>query len=166
MRWMELGIFEPFLRNHSAWNTRPQEPWVFGEPYEGLIRELLLLRSRLLPYLYSLFEEASRTGAPILRPLLFEFSSDETTYSTDDEFLLGSAILVAPIARPGTEYRHVYIPRGTWVHYWSGEAVTGPAHVLAHAPLGKITASRAGCGVHRVQRFSGMSMTMWERASS
>jgi alpha-glucosidase len=44
---------------------------------------------------------------------------------------------VAPIARPGTEYRHVYLPRGTWVHYWSGESIAGPAHVLVHAPLGK-----------------------------
>jgi alpha-glucosidase len=136
-RWMELGVFEPFLRNHSAWNTRPQEPWAFGEPYETLIRDLLLLRQRLVPYLYSLFEEASRTGAPILRPLVFEFSEDEETYSTDDEFLLGPALLVAPIARPGTEYRHVYLPRGTWVQYWTGERMTGPAHILAHAPLGR-----------------------------
>ena len=82
-------------------------------------------------------EQAHRTGAPILRPLLFEYPDDETTYSTDDEFLLGSALLVAPIARPGTEYRHVYLPRGTWVHYWTGERSVGPAHVLAHAPLGQ-----------------------------
>jgi alpha-glucosidase len=46
-------------------------------------------------------------------------------------------LLVAPIARPGVEYRHVYVPRGTWVHYWSGESVVGPAHVLVHAPLGR-----------------------------
>jgi alpha-glucosidase len=136
-RWTELGIFQPFCRNHSAMDARPQEPWAFGEPYETHIREMLLLRQRLLPYLYTLFEEAHRTGAPILRPLLFEFPDDATTYTTDDEFLVGSALLVAPIARPGLEYRHVYLPRGTWVHYWSGECFVGPAHVLAHAPLGR-----------------------------
>jgi alpha-glucosidase len=136
-RWTEFGIFQPFCRNHSAWNTRPQEPWAFGEPYESHIRAMLVLRQRLLPYLYTLFEEAHRTGAPILRPLLFEFPDDAATYPADDEFMVGSALLVAPIARPGIEYRHVYLPRGTWVHYWSGERIQGPAHVLAHAPLGQ-----------------------------
>jgi alpha-glucosidase len=136
-RWMEFGIFQPFCRNHSAWDTRRQEPWAFGEPYESHIREMLLLRQRLVPYLYTLFEEAHRTGAPILRPLLFEFPDDVTTYTADDEFMVGSTLLVAPIARPGVEYRYVYLPRGTWVQYWSGERVVGPAHVLAHAPLGQ-----------------------------
>lgn len=136
-RWTEFGAFQPFCRNHSAWNTRPQEPWAFGERYEQLIRGALQLRQRLVPYLYSLFEEASRTGAPILRPLLFAYPEDEATFSADDEFMLGDALLVAPIARPGTEYRHVYLPRGTWVHYWSGEVVRGPTHGLVHAPLGQ-----------------------------
>jgi alpha-glucosidase len=136
-RWTEFGIFQPFCRNHSAWNTRPQEPWAFGEPYESQIRSMLLLRQRLIPYLYTLFEEAHRTGAPILRPLLFEYPEDAATYATDDEFLVGRALLVAPIARPGAEYRHVYLPRGTWLHYWSGEHFRGPTHVLARAPLGQ-----------------------------
>jgi alpha-glucosidase len=95
---------------------------------------MLMLRQRLLPYRYTLFEEAHRTGAPILRPLLFEFADDPTTFSAEDEFLRGSALLVAPIARPAVEHRHVYLPRGTWVHYWTGERIAGPAHVLAHAP--------------------------------
>jgi alpha-glucosidase len=136
-RWTEFGVFQPFCRNHSAWDTRRQEPWAFGEPYEGHMRAMLRLRQRLLPYLYTLFEEAHRCGAPILRPLLFDFASDPATYTTDDEFMLGSAILVAPIARPGTEYRHVYLPEGSWLHFWSGERYAGPAHILAHAPLGQ-----------------------------
>jgi len=136
-RWIEFGIFQPFCRNHSAWNTRPQEPWAFGEPYESHIRSMLVLRQRLMPFLYTLFDEAHRTGAPILRPLLFEYPDDVTTFATDDEFLVGRALLVAPIARPRLDYRHVYLPRGTWVHYWSGERHQGPTHVLAHAPLGQ-----------------------------
>jgi alpha-glucosidase len=136
-RWTEFGIFQPFCRNHSAWDTRSQEPWTFGEPNESHMREMLALRQRLVPYLYTLFEEAHRTGAPILRPLLFEYPDDVVTYSTDDEFLLGSAVLVAPITRPGVEHRHVYVPQGPWVQYWTGERVHGPTHVLAHAPLGR-----------------------------
>jgi alpha-glucosidase len=136
-RWTEFGVFQPFCRNHSAMGTVPQEPWAFGEPWETICRDMLRLRMRLLPYLYTLFEECHRTGAPILRPLLFEHPEDPATYAADDEFLLGSALLVAPITRPGIEHRHVYLPAGTWVHWWTGERVDGPAHVLAHAPLGR-----------------------------
>jgi alpha-glucosidase len=136
-RWTEFGIFQPFARNHSEKTTRHQEPWQFGEPYESVSRAMLKLRQRLLPYLYTLFEECHRTGAPILRPLFWAFPKDTATYSMDDEFMCGDALLVAPVTRPGVEYRHVYLPAGSWVHLWTGTRVDGPAHVLAHAPLGQ-----------------------------
>jgi alpha-glucosidase len=136
-RWTEFGIFQPFARNHSEKQTRRQEPWLFGEPYESISREMLKLRQRLLPYLYTLFEECHRTGAPILRPLFWAYPDDTATYSMDDEFLCGDALLVAPVTRPGVEYRHVYLPAGSWFHFWTGARIDGPAHVLAHAPLGR-----------------------------
>jgi alpha-glucosidase len=134
---MEFGIFQPFCRNHSEKQTRRQEPWVFGEPYESICRDMLKLRQRLLPYLYTLFEECHRTGAPILRPLFWAYPEDKETYSLDDEFLFGDSLLVAPVTRPGTEYRHVYLPEGSWFQFWTGARTDGPAHVLAHAPLGQ-----------------------------
>jgi len=136
-RWTEFGIFQPFCRNHSCKGTVAQEPWAFGEPWESICRDMLRLRMRLLPYLYTAFEDAARTGAPILRPLLFDFPDDPVTYTVDDQFLFGDALLVAPITRPGVEHRHVYLPAGTWVQWWTGEAIDGPAHILAHAPLGR-----------------------------
>ncbi len=136
-RWTEFGIFQPFARNHSEKTTRRQEPWVFGEPYESISRNMLKLRQRLMPYLYTLFEECHRTGAPILRPLFWANPTDTATYSMDDEFMCGDALLVAPVTRPGVEYRHVYLPAGTWFHYWTGARVEGPAHFLAHAPPGR-----------------------------
>ncbi len=136
-RWTEAAIFQPFLRNHSQMGSVRQEPWAFGEPWEGMIGAMLRLRMRLLPYLYGLFEEAHRTGAPVMRPLLFEHPGDAVTYTADDEFMLGDALLVAPVTRPGVEHRHVYLPAGTWVQWWTGEVATGPVHTLAHAPLGR-----------------------------
>jgi alpha-glucosidase len=136
-RWTEFGIFQPFCRNHSEKETRHQEPWLFGEPYESVSRAMLKLRQRLLPYLYSLFEECHRTGAPLLRPLFWAYPEDSSTYSLDDQFMCGDTLLVAPITRPGVEYRHVYLPEGSWFHFWSGTRVDGPSHILAHAPLGR-----------------------------
>jgi alpha-glucosidase len=135
-RWTEFGVFQPFCRNHSCKGTAAQEPWAFGDPWETVCRDMLRLRMRLLPYLYGLLDEAARTGAPVLRPLLFEHPEDPVTYTADDEFLLGDALLVAPVTRPGIEHRHVYLPAGTWFHWFTGERIEGPAHVLAHAPLG------------------------------
>ncbi len=82
-RFYEFGVFQPFCRNHSAKGTRPQEPWAFGERYEAIVRKMLKLRMCLLPYLYGLFEECHRTGAPILRP---SFSSTPTTSSSSGVF--------------------------------------------------------------------------------
>src|SRR5260221_45595 len=126
----ESGLFQPFCRNHAEKQTRHQEPWVFGEPYESVCRAMLKLRQRLLPYLYTLFEECHRTGAPLLRPLFWAYPEDATAYTAGDEFLCGDALLVAPITRPSAEYRHVYIPAGTWFHFRTGERVEGPAHIL------------------------------------
>lgn len=136
-RWTELGIFQPFCRNHSEKQTRHQEPWLFGEPYESVCRAMLKLRQRLIPYLYTLFEECHRTGAPLLRPLFWAYPDDATTYAMEDEFLCGDALLIAPILQPGAEYRHVYLPAGSWCHFWTGQRVEGPAHILARAPLGQ-----------------------------
>jgi alpha-glucosidase len=136
-RWTEFGIFQPFCRNHSEKGARHQEPWLFGEPYESIGRAMLKLRQRLVPYLYTLFEECHRTGAPILRPLFWAYPEDTATYSMDDEFMCGDSLLVAPVTRPGVEYRHVYLPAGSWFHFWTGTRVDGPANILAHAPLGR-----------------------------
>jgi alpha-glucosidase len=136
-RWIEWGIFQPFCRNHAEKLTRHQEPWVFGEPYTSLCRSMLKFRQRLIPYLYTLFEECHRTGQPLLRPLFWEHPEDTAAYTVDDEVLCGNALLIAPITKPGIEYRYVYLPAGTWFHFWTNERVDGPAHILAHAPLGQ-----------------------------
>ena len=137
-RWTEFGIFQPFCRNHSEKQTRHQEPWVFGEPYESVCRAMLKLRQRLLPYLYTLFEECHRTGAPILRPLFWAYPEDPTRlYRRMMSFYAAMPCWSRPLLVPAAEYRHVYIPAGSWFHFWTGERVDGPAHILAHAPLGQ-----------------------------
>jgi alpha-glucosidase len=134
-RWMQFGVFSPFCRAHSAINTERHEPWVFGPRVEAICREFLQLRYRLLPYIYSLFWEASRRGIPVLRPLLYHFPDDPATYPLHDQVMFGSKIMAAPIYHPGREHRHVYLPQGEWYDWWTGEKLAGPVHLLAYAPL-------------------------------
>ncbi|MBD1924255.1 glycoside hydrolase family 31 protein [Microcoleus sp. FACHB-831] len=134
-RWMQVAILYPLMRGHSAMSTARHEPWVFGDRTEKICREYINLRYQLLPYIYTLFWEATTTGAPILRPLLYHYPSDRHTYALYDQVLLGSALMAAPVYRPGVEYRAVYLPEGVWYDWWSGERYQGSTHILAHAPL-------------------------------
>ncbi len=137
-RWVQVGAFLPFCRGHSCSGTRPAEPWAFGERTEAIARAYLSLRYRLLPYLYTLFYQASTTGAPIIRPLVYEYPADLATHALHDQVLCGSQLLLAPIVRPGAEYRSVYLPAGEWYDWWTGERITGAQHILVHAPLERL----------------------------
>lgn len=134
-RWTQMGALMPFCRNHSRKRTIPQEPWVFGPEVEAICREYLKLRYRLLPFLYNEFYKAAQTGLPIMRPLFLEYPHDPATHFVSDQFLVGEDVLVCPVYQPGATHRLVYLPEGTWVDFWTGERLAGPAHVVAEAPL-------------------------------
>lgn len=137
-RWIQLGIFTPLFRVHSAIGTIHQEPWRFGPEAEDIARKYIKLRYQLLPYIYNEFYKASQTGLPVIRPLVLEFPDDENVHQLSDQFLFGEDIMVAPIYRPATFKRCVYLPVGVWYDYWSGERYEGGNCILADAPLDKI----------------------------
>jgi len=137
-RWMEQAVFYPFMRNHSAMGTRPQEPWQFGPEAEQRIRDNIRLRYRLLPYLESLACQACEFGWPLLRPLFYEFPNDPEAALHEDQALLGPHLMLAPVTRPGHRQRMVYFPRGKWYDFWSDRSVNGPAHRVWPAPLGQM----------------------------
>ncbi|MNW47970.1 Alpha-xylosidase [compost metagenome] len=134
-RWTQLGVFTPFCRNHSAIETRNQEPWTFDAEVEEICRQYIELRYRMLPYMYSLFYDSACSGLPIMRPLVMEYPEDQNTYHLSDQFLLGENLLIAPICEPGKQHRVVYLPEGVWYDYWNGTRYLGGAHIIAHAPL-------------------------------
>lgn len=135
VRWTQMGAFFPYCRNHSSLGTTRQEPWSFGEQIEGVLREYIGLRYRWLPHLYNLFHEASQTGMPIIRPLILEYPRDPQVTNLCDQFLVGADVLIAPIYRPDTYCRAVYLPEGIWHDYWTGERHQGGKHILVDAPL-------------------------------
>lgn len=135
VRSYQVGFLAPFCRNHKTADAYDQEPWRFGQYYEDIIRKYLKLRYRLLPYLYTALEEAHRTGVPVFRPLLLNYQDDANTYNIDDQFMIGSDLLVAPVTRPDVTSRLVYLPRGVWYDYWTGKSYTGGTMYQVDAPL-------------------------------
>jgi len=137
-RWLQMGVFLPFLRAHTNLDSPDQEPWSWGEPYLSINRSYLVLRYRLLPYLYTTFWQCAQAGMPIVRPLLLAFQDDTATHTLDDQFLCGDAFLVAPVFEEGATCRSVYLPAGDWYDFWTDEPFTGLAHVEVEAPLERL----------------------------
>ncbi|SNX54842.1 glycoside hydrolase family 31 protein [Thermoanaerobacterium sp. RBIITD] len=134
-RWMQLGTFTPFFRAHTEIDTKPHEPWAFGKEVEDICRKYISLRYKLLPYIYNEFYKASKTGLPIMKPLVMKYPEDENVHNLCNQFLFGDCIMVAPIYRPSTYKRSVYIPAGTWFNYWTDEKYKGNSYIIADAPL-------------------------------
>lgn len=138
-RWLQAAALTPFLRSHSQSGSKPQEPYSFPKEYVDINRASIELRYRLLPYLYSLFEEHSRTGAPVMRPLWFEYPDDWRTYTNEDEYLVGRDLLVAPVVNEGVTKRRVYFPAGDrWVDWWTGKTYEGGTDAEIDAPLDRL----------------------------
>lgn len=138
VRWMQAAMFMPFFRNHSAIESVRQEPWSFGEPYESIVKTYIQERYRWLPYFYTLFKEAEETGLPIMRPLFLEYEKDVNTHRIHDQFMVGDAVIVAPILEPNGTHRAVYLPEGKWIQYLSGKQYNGAKHHLIEAKLDEV----------------------------
>jgi alpha-glucosidase len=140
-KWMEIAAFQPIDRDHTEIGSGNQEPWVGGSAQEAIRRRFIEARYRLMPYLYTLAEEASRTGLPMVRPLFLEYpdaAPDGHPLDTDlpgsGEFLLGHDLLIAP--PPFSEALDSYsieLPSREWYDYWTGAKVEAPRNA-SHEP--------------------------------
>jgi len=124
--WTELATFQPIDRNHTNKGSGDKEVWVHGPEQENIRRRYIEERYRLMPYLYTVAEEFSRTGVPVDRPLFLEFPEAATPLDVNapNEFLFGPDLLVAP--PPFPEQPDAYelkLPPGVWYDYWTGEKV-------------------------------------------
>jgi alpha-glucosidase len=124
-RWYAVGMFYPYFRNHCWMKGYSQEPWAFGPVVEGYCKKFIEARYRLLPYIYSLFWEYLRTGAPLMRPMSWHYADDQFAREIDDQFLFGEHLLVAPIVERGRTWRSVYLPDGLWHPFEGGEPLAG-----------------------------------------
>jgi len=138
VRWFQLAALMPFFRTHSGKDTPRREPWSYGSSTLEQVRQALSLRVRLLPYLYSLAWQTSRTGFPLVRPLFWLDVRDPTLWGIDDAFLLGESLLVAPILQEGARGRELQLPAGSWYELSSGARFEGPARIWLSAELDQI----------------------------
>jgi alpha-glucosidase len=135
--WLVLAAFQPIDRDHAAKGTRDHEPWVDGPEPEAIRRHFIEERYHLLSYLYTVAEETSRTGLPIVRPLFLEFPhATPDGHPMDDdasgEFLFGPSILVAASPSPEEVAPYeVHLPPGIWFNYWNGERLDRRTPVVA-----------------------------------
>ncbi len=164
VRWFQFSAFCPLFRSHGrtwklrlpwGWNTGglgPNEIRTYGDAanpgpdelhnaaVEPICQKYLELRYRLLPYLYSVVRECSQTGLPIIRALWLHYPDDRTASGRGDQYLFGPSILVAPVTEKGATSRRLYLPRGVWYDFWTGESVEGGKEIsrpvdLATLPL-------------------------------
>ena len=151
-RMFQYGAFLPVFRSHGS--DTPREVWRFGKPgepfYESLIK-MIHLRYRLLPYIYSLAGKVHRDNYTMTRALAFDFSADTRVADLKDEFMLGPALLVAPVTTPMyysvdsrpleniEKIRRVYLPAGAgWTDFWTGEKYKGGQWIVSEAAIDKI----------------------------
>lgn len=139
VRWTQLGAFYPFARNHNSLDMEPQDPTAFSPLARTAMKQALLLRYSLFPFLYTLFHHAHIEGHTVARPLMFEFPKDVKTYGIDRQFLWGRSLLVTPVLEPGVDHVVGYFPEGLWYDYYTGDSVISKGEKLnLSAPIDKI----------------------------
>jgi len=128
-RWVQLGTFQPVDRLHSDHGDRL--PWNYGTAADASAERFLRLREALVPYTYTLAQQANATGVPIIRPLYLDYPANSEAYTNSGEYLYGDNVLVAPITSPndanGNGSVATWIPPGSWTDYFTGTTYTGPS---------------------------------------
>lgn len=141
IRWIQNGIFHPRFTIHS-WNDdgTVNVPWMYQELLEP-IRELMIFRMQLVPYLYDLLYRAHAKYEPMIRPTFYNYESDARTFVENDEFMLGKNLLIASVFKKGQRTRSLYLPNDPngWYEYHSSIWYAGGRDVTVDAPLKQAT---------------------------
>lgn len=137
IRWLQFGAFNPVMRAHGV-DNQGTEPWAYGAAAETIARDMIRIRYRLLPYIYTLARENHDTGMPLARPLFFADPGDPELADADEAYLFGPDFLVAPVVAEGQREQSVHLPRGAWIDYWDDSLHVGGRRVRVAAPLERL----------------------------
>lgn len=129
-RWYQAGLWYPFFRAHAHIDSKRREPYLFAEPLKSIVRDAIQLRYRLLPTLYTSFQEASIDGSPIMKPMFYEKPHFLELYDIDDQFYIGdSGLLIKPVLEKGRTEVEVTLAPGKYYHYPSLESLVVDSEV-------------------------------------
>jgi alpha-glucosidase (family GH31 glycosyl hydrolase) len=140
LRWAEWTVFSPVFRLHGSGLAGTHTPWSYDAQTVRIYNRLSKLHLKAAPLIQRSWRTADRTGAPVTRPLWFDYPSDRKAWSQDQEWLLGPHLLAAPVVTDNATSRQVYLPRGCWVAHGMGHRRTyrGRRTVTVSASLGQL----------------------------
>ncbi|KAI8874863.1 glycoside hydrolase family 31 protein, partial [Backusella circina FSU 941] len=161
-RWYQSGSFQPFFRGHAHIDTKRREPYLSEEPHRSIVRDALRDRYALLPYWYTLFYDAHKSGTPMMRPMFMEFPLDESMFTTEDQFMVGEAVLVKPVVQEGAVTADVYFPGNEpWYHFKTHKRIQTNGLQTVDAPLDTTPAYyRGGYIIPRRERVRRSTTSM------
>lgn len=162
VRWYQLGAYQPFMRAHAHLDTRRREPYLLPPTEMGLVRDAVQGRYVLLPFWYTLFYEAHLTGAPLMRPMWSEFPESTNLFAEENSYMIGCALLVAPVMSAGVQSVEVTLPGvEPWYDTETFQVHAAPSRKVVSAPLRKIPIfQRGGTIVPRKTRLRRSSSLM------
>jgi alpha-glucosidase (family GH31 glycosyl hydrolase) len=134
-RWVEFGAFSPILRTHTTKNPDSERRiWAYPEPFSSILRNTFQLRYALQPYLYTEARRTYDTGVAFLRPLYYDWPTDNHSYEIKGEYVFGDQMIVAPVVTPadkvtGLASEDIYLPEGEWIEWPTGRHLTGQSTV-------------------------------------
>ncbi len=135
IRWTQFGLMSPIAHLFGMEHPNYKEPWNYGEEAQTIFKKYDQLRYQLIPYLYSTAYQNHLTGKPIMRALVLDYQDDPNVYGITDQYLLGDNLLICPVTTKGAKTRVVYLPKGQWVNYWTGETFEGQRHISVLSPI-------------------------------
>jgi alpha-D-xyloside xylohydrolase len=157
-RWVPFGMLTSHSRSHG---TPPKEPWEFSPGFLADYRRAAEMKYRLLPYIYAQAKDSSERGLPMVRALFVEYPDDPGSWLVEDEYLLGSDILVAPLLETGMTGRAVYLPPGKWIDYQTGKSYAGGWQQIAAGALPIVALVRDGAAIPHAKLAQSTSQIDW-----
>ena len=121
-RWCAFGLLSSHSRLHGS--TSYRVPWAYDEEAVDVVRYFTKLKARLMPYLYRNAIETSKTGVPMMRSMVLEFTQDKNCAYLDKQYMFGDSLLVAPIFNEESIAEY-YLPEGKWTNFLTGEEREG-----------------------------------------
>ena len=158
-RWLPFGFLSSHTRAHGA---PPTEPWLISESFTKAFRQAAEMKYKLMPYVYAQAKDCSERGLPMVRALLVEFPDDPGAWPVEDEYMFGSQILVAPLLESGTG-RTVYLPRGKWIDYQSGQVYDGGYQTIKVGEIPCVILVRDGSLIPHAPLAQRTDQIQWDK---